>query len=260
VFIATPASVKSSWCQAELGAFWGAGKPIIPYVQAGVSDADLPVSVQFLARPEDDDRLIDRVEDELRRQRRLTDAQVARACCRIEKAHKDVIGTGYVREGGFVVTTAEVGARAGKRWSVIFERRRCVVEPGPVQHRAGAVEAAIDATLDDLPRLSLATKAPLPGAVCKVFVSPAIADGAVVALPAELLDQRRTAPDGTERRLLHCPVLAGQDVKGLKGSPVLSEGQVIGHVDGALVEGDRIAFGLLAIVPIDTVRNALGIR
>ncbi|MDX8029902.1 TIR domain-containing protein [Lentzea sp. BCCO 10_0856] len=38
VFIATHASVKSSWCGAELGAFWGAGTPIIVYV----ADSSLP--------------------------------------------------------------------------------------------------------------------------------------------------------------------------------------------------------------------------
>ncbi|MFS8104657.1 toll/interleukin-1 receptor domain-containing protein [Lentzea alba] len=29
VFVATHASVRSSWCGAELGAFWGASVPII---------------------------------------------------------------------------------------------------------------------------------------------------------------------------------------------------------------------------------------
>ncbi|MGW6935302.1 TIR domain-containing protein [Lentzea sp. NPDC054927] len=38
VFIATHASVKSSWCGAELGAFWGAGTPIIVYL----ADSSLP--------------------------------------------------------------------------------------------------------------------------------------------------------------------------------------------------------------------------
>jgi TIR domain len=31
VFIATPRSLKSAWCLAELGAFWGAGKRVIVY-------------------------------------------------------------------------------------------------------------------------------------------------------------------------------------------------------------------------------------
>jgi hypothetical protein len=32
VFIATKNSVNSSWCNAELGAFWGAGKPVLIFV------------------------------------------------------------------------------------------------------------------------------------------------------------------------------------------------------------------------------------
>ena len=33
IFIATRKSISSSWCGAELGAFWGAGKPILDTLQ-----------------------------------------------------------------------------------------------------------------------------------------------------------------------------------------------------------------------------------
>lgn len=47
VFVATHKSIQSSWCGAELGAFWGAGKPIIVYVaDAGLQDHELPQIVQ----------------------------------------------------------------------------------------------------------------------------------------------------------------------------------------------------------------------
>lgn len=47
IFIATRKSVESSWCGAELGAFWGAGKPIIVYLaEASLSDDELPQIVQ----------------------------------------------------------------------------------------------------------------------------------------------------------------------------------------------------------------------
>jgi CheY-like chemotaxis protein len=47
IFIATRQSVDSSWCGAELGAFWGAGKPIIVYLaEASLKDSDLPQIVQ----------------------------------------------------------------------------------------------------------------------------------------------------------------------------------------------------------------------
>ncbi|MEA2821706.1 MAG: hypothetical protein QOJ86_3710 [Bradyrhizobium sp.] len=35
VFIATRSSLTSGWCQAELGAFWGAAKPVIVYLEDG---------------------------------------------------------------------------------------------------------------------------------------------------------------------------------------------------------------------------------
>ena len=47
IFIATRKSVGSSWCGAELGAFWGAGKPIIVYLaEASLTDDELPQIVQ----------------------------------------------------------------------------------------------------------------------------------------------------------------------------------------------------------------------
>lgn len=39
VFVATPQSVNSNWCTAELGAFWGAGKKVIIYVADSSLDA-----------------------------------------------------------------------------------------------------------------------------------------------------------------------------------------------------------------------------
>jgi CheY-like chemotaxis protein len=47
IFIATHRSLQSSWCGAELGAFWGAGKPIIVYIaDSSLKEEDLPPIVQ----------------------------------------------------------------------------------------------------------------------------------------------------------------------------------------------------------------------
>jgi CheY-like chemotaxis protein len=47
IFIATRKSIGSSWCGAELGAFWGTGKPIIVYLaEASLTDDELPQIVQ----------------------------------------------------------------------------------------------------------------------------------------------------------------------------------------------------------------------
>ncbi|MEW6369247.1 MAG: TIR domain-containing protein [Acidobacteriota bacterium] len=47
IFLATHRSLQSSWCGAELGAFWGAGKPIIVYIaDSSLADEDLPPIVQ----------------------------------------------------------------------------------------------------------------------------------------------------------------------------------------------------------------------
>lgn len=43
VFIVTQNSLKSGWCQAEIGAFWGAGKPVVIYKpDTSVAEDSLP--------------------------------------------------------------------------------------------------------------------------------------------------------------------------------------------------------------------------
>lgn len=43
IFVATHRAVHSSWCGAELGAFWGAGRPIIVYLaDSSLVDEELP--------------------------------------------------------------------------------------------------------------------------------------------------------------------------------------------------------------------------
>ena len=47
VFIATYRSVRSSWCGAELGAFWGVGRPVIVYLaDSSLREEELPPIVQ----------------------------------------------------------------------------------------------------------------------------------------------------------------------------------------------------------------------
>ena len=47
IFVATHRALGSSWCGAELGAFWGAGKPVIVYLaDSSLKDEELPPMVQ----------------------------------------------------------------------------------------------------------------------------------------------------------------------------------------------------------------------
>jgi hypothetical protein len=51
IFLATHNSVKSSWCGAELGAFWGVGKAVIIYLaDSSLEDSQLPKQFQGLLR------------------------------------------------------------------------------------------------------------------------------------------------------------------------------------------------------------------
>ncbi len=47
IFVATKNSVESAWCGAELGAFWGAGKPVVIYIADSNLESDkLPKQFQ----------------------------------------------------------------------------------------------------------------------------------------------------------------------------------------------------------------------
>lgn len=47
IFVATKPAIDSSWCGAELGAFWGAGKPIVVYLaEPSLTEDELPPIVQ----------------------------------------------------------------------------------------------------------------------------------------------------------------------------------------------------------------------
>lgn len=47
IFVATRAALASSWCASELGAFWGAGKPILVYLaDNSIKENELPEIVQ----------------------------------------------------------------------------------------------------------------------------------------------------------------------------------------------------------------------
>ena len=45
LFIATPNSIESPWCNAEVGAFWGAKKPIVVYLENSLEQNRLPPQV-----------------------------------------------------------------------------------------------------------------------------------------------------------------------------------------------------------------------
>ena len=47
IFVATPRSVQSRWCMAELGAFWGASKRVVTFVaDPTIKESDLPPQFQ----------------------------------------------------------------------------------------------------------------------------------------------------------------------------------------------------------------------
>ncbi len=67
IFLATRRSIKSRWCLAELGAFWGAGKRAIVYVaDPDLTEADIPPQFQGNLRTTSARQLVAAVGDALK--------------------------------------------------------------------------------------------------------------------------------------------------------------------------------------------------
>jgi hypothetical protein len=64
IFVATHNSVKSDWCHAELGAFWGADKAVIIYLaDSSLEETQLPKQFQGHLRERDMFRVVKTVKD-----------------------------------------------------------------------------------------------------------------------------------------------------------------------------------------------------
>ncbi len=62
ILVATSRSLNSRWCLAEVGAFWGAGKPVILYkVDPEITEADHPPQFQGNLWTSDAGRVVERV-------------------------------------------------------------------------------------------------------------------------------------------------------------------------------------------------------
>ena len=67
VFVATRRSIKSPWCHAELGAFWGAGKRTIVYLcDPDLTEAEIPPQFQGNLRTTSAQRLVETAGDALK--------------------------------------------------------------------------------------------------------------------------------------------------------------------------------------------------
>jgi hypothetical protein len=67
IFLATRRSIKSQWCLAELGAFWGTGKRTIIYLaDADLTESDIPVQFQGNLYTTNAQQLIGAVSDALK--------------------------------------------------------------------------------------------------------------------------------------------------------------------------------------------------
>jgi hypothetical protein len=68
VFVVTRRSLASTWCGTEVGAFWGAGKPVVPFLaDAEVGQDELPDHIRDTVWTRDAGQLLHAVESALKK-------------------------------------------------------------------------------------------------------------------------------------------------------------------------------------------------
>lgn len=123
IFIATRRSIESSWCGAELGAFWGAGKPILVYVaEPSLKDDELPQIVQGDVWERRISRIAERAKEIISQvQQRTTHGATRRdstvSQLTVEQLEKMIVGAvslaaATTKDGAGPSTFEEVGAAA----------------------------------------------------------------------------------------------------------------------------------------------------
>jgi hypothetical protein len=80
VFVATRHSIGSAWCGAELGAFWGAGKPVVIYVaEASLSEDEMPKQFRGHLVERRISRVVEAVQEQLGQRRKAEPTSDRRA-------------------------------------------------------------------------------------------------------------------------------------------------------------------------------------
>jgi hypothetical protein len=263
LFLATRRSVGSSWCRAELGAFWGAGKRVISLLQdSDLTDADLPPQLQGDLWTRDAEKALDAIRGEIalaKAHRPQRDAEIKRAVCRVRVAGRTLV-TGYLVAPDLVACPdcAPEKLDANETPLVRFgDGEEAPTRVVTVDRTARTAILSLERPPADVAPVRFAEVAQV-GASCRGFGYPTASKGSGLPLSCEVVDANHVDRWGTWIAV-HSPIFASGPPQGLAGSPIWTDQGVIGSVYGAVLTHDKdaAAFGIMFVTPAPIVMTAL---
>jgi len=265
LFIATRRSVGSSWCRAELGAFWGAGKRVISLLQdPELTDADLPPQLQGDLWTRNAEVALHEIREEVtsaRSRRALQNIDAKRSVCSVRSAIH--AATGYLVSSDLVVCPDYVCANERDEVQVSFLGCETVsASVVSVDESRGSAALKLSISPSGLSPLRFAGSAQT-GTLCRGVGFPTLAFGAAIPFNCEVVD-----PDYLDRRYgcrrvaVHSPIFASGPMTGFGGSPVWTGAGVLGHLYNILSDSDRdnnvAPFGIVLLSPAESILKFLG--
>lgn len=256
LFLATRRSIGSSWCRAELGAFWGAGKRVVSLVQdPELTDLDLPPQLQGDLWTRNAEAALDAVREEVANARRrdpMRHSEAKRAVCLVTGRDSDRFqGTGYLVASDLVVCPDYLTKESDLAFRLhFFGGEEVDGQAIPVDNSARVALIRLSATIEGLIPVRFADRTQ-PGSICRGLGFPGAASGSAVPFHCEVVDADHS--DRGERWVVvQSPLFATAPLHGLGGSPIWDDAGVIGHAYRLVQD-----FGIVFLTPASTVFNEL---
>jgi hypothetical protein len=259
LFLATRRSIGSSWCKAELGAFWGAGKRVISLLQdPELTDASLPPQLQGDLFTRDAAVAFDAIRESIdtaRRNQPPSDAEIKASVCRV-RAEEHMAATGYLVADSLIICPFLSGRyrplSIDDTATVKFFGDKNEIDAHLIlndEHQKIAV-LRLDTKPQHLRPLRLVENATI-GTVCRGLGYPHLANGASIPFHCEVIE-----PDSVDGRGAPCiavqsSIFSTGSMQGFDGSPVWNNAGVIGHLESILTDRSTnfAAFGIAFVTP-----------
>ena len=268
VFLATKQSLKSSWCMAELGAFWGAGKTVIVFVaETGLTEAMLPPQFRGVLWSADALSVVQAALEVIasEQKRRIPRDQLSASCCEVRCQRAGAQGSRFVGQGsGFlvdvqrVVTAGYVVDRLEGEAELRFRDETRKAKLQRVDEHYGIALLTLDSPISTIAPPPLRIDA-LSGDPCFGCGFPIISEGAGTPFTGEVIDTIRDPKSKQLWLVIYSPLLSTGPMSGFGGSPIWSHGGVVGMLDHYARDSgsNRPAFGIVFAVPANAINEFL---
>ena len=280
VFLATRRAIASEWCRAELGAFWGAGKPVIMLVRdLELTEEELPPQYRGDLWTRDPTAAVGAIRKALVRaeaERPRADRDTKRAVCQLFIVDAPA-GTGYLVAPDVIATADFVVSGVSSLRARFFSGFETDAEPLYAEPLLGTALLRLGQSVPDVAPLVPYFGATV-GTRCNGLGFPAVTGGMALPFTCEItdpehLDLQRSAPGtslvGAPRVMMtrlwtvvQSIVFATGSMEGLIGSPVWREGRLVGHIYRFMPSPQApqsASYGIVFATPATSVIRALSV-